>query len=56
MTLLADVDAFFLEHRACGELEGEVTDGEPGWVVMACSCGGRPARRIPEREPRPIDS
>lgn len=44
MTLLGD--AFFLEYRVCGELEGEVTDGEPSWVFMACSCGGHLARRI----------
>ncbi len=33
--LLADLDAFYLEHRRCGELEAEVTEGESGWIVMA---------------------
>jgi hypothetical protein len=44
--LLADLDAFYLEHRRCGELEAELSEGEPGWIVMACSCGGQLARRL----------
>jgi hypothetical protein len=38
---------FYLEHRACGDLEREVTDGDPGWVVIACSCGGWLVRQAP---------
>jgi hypothetical protein len=34
--LLAALDAFVLEHRRCGELDGGV-DGERLW--MACDCG-----------------
>ena len=48
--LLADLDAFYLEHRRCRELETEVSGGEPGWIVMACSCGGQLARRIAPEE------
>jgi hypothetical protein len=44
--LLADLDAFNLEHRRCGELEAEISEGESGWIVMACSCGAQLARRI----------
>jgi hypothetical protein len=46
MELLADLDAFYLEHRRCGKLEAEISEEERGWVVMACSCGARLARRI----------
>lgn len=38
--LLADLHAFYLEHRRCGELESEISEGEPAWIVMACSCDG----------------
>ena len=48
--LLADLDAFYLEHRRCGELESEISEGEPGWIVMACSCGGQLARRLVPEE------
>lgn len=44
--LLADLDAFYLEHRRCGELESEISEGEPALIVMACSCGAQLARRI----------
>jgi hypothetical protein len=41
MTLLADLDAFNLDHRRCGELDASV-DGDIVW--MACDCGaGSPA-------------
>jgi hypothetical protein len=32
VTLLGDLDGFYLEHRRCGELEGDVTE-EPYSVV-----------------------
>ena len=48
--LLAHLDAFYLEHRCCGELESEISEGEPGWIVMACSCGAQLARRLAAEE------
>jgi hypothetical protein len=44
--LLADLDALYLEHRRCGELEAEISEGERRWIVMACGCGAQLARRI----------
>ena len=42
--LLLDFDAFFLEHRLCGDLDGNAT-GERAW--MACSaCGARIERPV----------
>jgi hypothetical protein len=38
LTLLDDLDAFFQDHRRCGELDGGVED-ERLW--MTCSCGSR---------------
>ena len=35
--LLLDFDAFFLEHRLCGDLDGDGT-GERAW--MACVASG----------------
>jgi len=40
-TLLDDLDAFYLEHRRCGELDGGA-EGEHVW--MACECGAALAR------------
>jgi hypothetical protein len=41
--LLLDFDAFFLEHRLCGDLDGDASD-ERAW--SACSaCGARIVRR-----------
>ncbi len=37
-TLLSDLDAFYLEHRGCGEPDAGV-EGERVW--MACECGAR---------------
>jgi hypothetical protein len=37
LRLLDDLDAFYLEHRRSGELDGEIEDGR---VWLACqSCG-----------------
>ena len=41
MTLLTELDAFYLDHRRCGELEAGV-DGPVVW--MACGCGAMMAR------------
>ncbi len=46
MQLLVDLDAFYLEHRRCGELSSEISEEESPWIIMACSCGGQLARRI----------
>ena len=46
MDLLVDLDAFYLEHRRCGELESEASEGESGWIVMTCTCGAELVRRI----------
>ena len=48
--LLVDRDAFYLEHGRCGELVSEISEGESGWIVMACSCGGQLARRMAPEE------
>jgi hypothetical protein len=42
MRLLTDLDAFFTDHRQCGELEAGV-EGPVVWI--ACPCGGSMARR-----------
>jgi len=41
--LLAALDAFYLEHRRCGELDGDV-EGERVW--MTCSCGAAIGRTL----------
>ena len=46
MTLLTDLEAFFQEHRRCGDLASEVTDGEPWQVIVSCSCGGFLVRQV----------
>jgi hypothetical protein len=40
--LLTELDAFYLDHRQCGELEAGV-DGPVIWI--ACECGACMARR-----------
>jgi hypothetical protein len=42
VTLLTDLDAFYLVHRRCGELEAGVEDPT---VWFDCECGARIARR-----------
>jgi len=37
------IDAFYTEHRLCGELDAEVTDR----VWIACSCGAHFSRGGP---------
>ena len=36
MTLFTDLDAFYLEHQYCGELDSAVQDDR---VWMTCTCG-----------------
>jgi hypothetical protein len=43
VSLLTDFDAFSLEHRRCGDLDGGV-DGDIVW--MACDCGASMARQV----------
>jgi hypothetical protein len=45
LRLLADLDAFYTEHRRCGELDGGV-DARTVW--MTCYCGAVVARRVDE--------
>jgi hypothetical protein len=47
MSLLGDLDAFFTDHRQCGDLDAGV-DGPVVWI--ACDCGARMARRADEVE------
>ena len=53
MDLLDELDAFYLEHRRCGDLKAEVTEGEPLRVMMICSCGGFFARYVASRPEPP---
>jgi hypothetical protein len=36
-SLLHALEAFYHEHRCCGELDGPVVESDPVW--MTCSCG-----------------
>jgi len=38
VTLAADLDAFYLEHLRCGELENR-SPADGSRVVLVCSCG-----------------
>ena len=50
MSLLTELDAFYLEHRKCGELE---IDSDDQTIWMACSrCGARMVRPTSEKETR----
>jgi hypothetical protein len=45
VSLLTELDAFFTDHRLCGDLDAGV-EGEVVWI--ACDCGARMARRVDE--------
>jgi hypothetical protein len=45
VSLLTDLDAFFTEHRGCGDLDAGV-DGPVVW--MSCDDGASIARRVDE--------
>ena len=47
MSILTELDAFYVDHRECGELDAGV-DGPVVW--FACACGVRMARRADERK------
>jgi len=57
MILYAALDAFYLEHRRCAELDSGVDDhGVHGYVVwMTCACGARIAHRLPTTAPSSAD-
>ena len=42
MTLLTELDAFFTDHRQCGDLDSGV-EGPVVWI--SCECGASMARR-----------
>jgi hypothetical protein len=48
VSLLTELDAFFTDHRQCGDLDGGA-EGEVVWI--ACDCGARMARRVDEVPP-----
>lgn len=48
--LLADLDAFYLEHRRCCELESEISEGGSSWIIMPCSCRAQLVRRLAPEE------
>jgi hypothetical protein len=45
VTLLADLDAFFTDHRLCGDLDAGVDEAI---VWITCDCGARMTRRVDE--------
>jgi hypothetical protein len=47
VTLLTELDAFFTEHCACGDLDAG-GEGEVVWIT--CDCGASIARRVEEAE------
>ena len=56
MSLITDVDAFYLEHEKCGDLDGEVgQDGQTIRVWMSCSCGALFNRIVPMKAGGPTN-
>jgi hypothetical protein len=47
MSLLTDLDAFYLDHRQGSEVDAGV-EGPVVWI--ACDCGARMARRVDEND------
>jgi hypothetical protein len=47
VSLLTELDAFFIEHQRCGDLDAGV-DGPVVWI--ACACGASMARRADQRD------
>jgi len=41
--LFADLDAFYLKHERCGDLDSAVEDNR---VCMTCTCGAVISRRV----------
>jgi hypothetical protein len=54
LLLISDVDAFYLEHRRCGELDGDVAEeGANLRMWMICTCGAHFSRIVSLRESGP---
>ena len=53
VSLLTQLDAFFTNHRRCGELDAEV-DGVVIW--FDCECGARIARRAEDGDTFDVDA
>jgi hypothetical protein len=53
VTLLTELDAFFSDHRLCGELEADI-DGPVVW--FDCECGARIARRADDGDAFDVDA
>ena len=51
VSLLTGLDAFYLDHRRCGELEA----GVDGAVGMVCECGAGVARRDPAYDAKSLE-
>jgi hypothetical protein len=49
VSLLTDLDSFYLDPRLCGDLDAGV-DGAVVWI--ACECGASMARRVDEGDAR----
>ena len=45
-SLLESLDAFYLEHRLCGELDGGVEDGSGRQVRVWLACEGCEVRMV----------
>jgi hypothetical protein len=56
--VLLDLDAFFLEHRLCGDLDGGASSERGGWRAshVARGSGGRWRRRRAIVGPRDLHS
>jgi hypothetical protein len=52
VTLLVELDAFYLDHRRCGELDAGV-DGPVVW--MQCRCGAALTRPDPAYDAKPLE-
>jgi hypothetical protein len=53
VSLLTDLDAFYTEHRRCGELDADV-DSVVIW--FDCECGARIARRADDGDVLDVDA
>jgi hypothetical protein len=51
--VLTELDAFYLHHRRCGELEARV-DGPVVW--LDCECGARIARHADDGDAFDVDA
>jgi hypothetical protein len=52
VSLLTEVDALFIEHQRCGDLDAGV-DGPVVWI--ACDCGASMTRRVDESDALAVD-